>query len=97
MLRGQTMSALANTFTSLLDRTVIDQTGLPGGFDADADFNPEGLPGMVQLRADDPNRQPNDLPSIFTAIQEQLGLELESAHGPVDVFVIDHVEQPTPD
>jgi uncharacterized protein (TIGR03435 family) len=97
MLRGQTMSALANAFTSLLDRVVIDRTRLAGGFDADADFNPDGLPGMMQLSRDDPNGLGNDLPSFFTAIQDQLGLKLESTRGPVNVFVIDRVEQPTPD
>jgi uncharacterized protein (TIGR03435 family) len=39
----------------------------------------------------------DDGPSLFTALQEQLGLKLESTKGPVDVLVIDHVEQPTPD
>jgi len=95
MLRGQTMSAVANAFTRLLNRAVKDRTGLAGGFDADAQFNPEGLPGMLQLPPED--RLTNDAPSLDTAIQEQLGLKLESTHGPVDVVVIDHVEQPTPD
>jgi uncharacterized protein (TIGR03435 family) len=95
MLRGQTMSAFANVLTRLLNRTVTDRTGLAGGFDADAQFDPNGLPGMLQLRPEE--RAANDAPSLFTAIQEQFGLKLESTHGPVDVLVIDHVEQPTPD
>jgi uncharacterized protein (TIGR03435 family) len=65
------MSALANVFTRLLDRSVRDRTGLTGEFDADAQFNPEGLPGMLQLPRED--RQTNDAPSLDIALQEQLG------------------------
>lgn len=97
MVRGQTMRALANGFTSLLERVVIDQTGLVGGFDADADFDPVGLPGMLQLNSDDANRPSNDLPSLFTALQDRLGLKLESTRGPVEILVIDGVDRPTPD
>ena len=93
MFRGQTMNAVANAFTRLIGRVVRDRTGLSGGFDADAQFNPEGLPGMVQLPPAD--RQTSDAPSLDTAIQEQLGLKFQSTHGPVEILVIDHVEQPT--
>ena len=55
---------------------------------------PQGTPppGAPPLPPIDPNG-----PSIFTALQEQLGLKLDSARGPVDVLAIDRVEQPTPD
>ena len=89
------MRSLANALTLLLDRRVEDRTRLPGGVDADADFNPEGLPGMAQVSPDE--RRLNDAPPLFTALQEELGLKLESTKGPVDVLVIDHVERPTPD
>ncbi len=95
-LRGQTMSALANVLTSLLDRVVVNQTGLAGGFDADALFNVEGLPGMAAPPAGT-DGSANTAPSLFTAIQEQLGLRLDSTQGPVDVLVIDKVERPTGD
>jgi uncharacterized protein (TIGR03435 family) len=93
MLRGQPMKALAMAFSLLLDRPVVDRTGLTGGFDADAEFNPEGLPGMSQ----NPDRPARDVPSLFTALEEQLGLRLESTRGSVEIIVIDSVEQPTPD
>jgi uncharacterized protein (TIGR03435 family) len=92
IFRGQTMSAVANAFTMLIGRVVQDRTGLTGGFDADAQFNPEGLPGMSQLPTAD--RQANDVPSLDIAIQEALGLKLQSTHGSVEILVIDHVDQP---
>jgi uncharacterized protein (TIGR03435 family) len=44
-----------------------------------------------------PTPQADSGPSVFTALQEQLGLKLEATKGPVDVLVIDHAEKPTPD
>jgi uncharacterized protein (TIGR03435 family) len=73
-LRGQTMSAFAKLLTRLLNRTVMDRTGLAGGFDADAQFDPEGLPGMLQLRPEE--RPATDAPSLDTTMKEQLGLKL---------------------
>jgi uncharacterized protein (TIGR03435 family) len=93
MLRGQTMGALANAFTRVLDRVVKDRTGLTGGFDADAQFNTETLPAITPLPPE--ARPTNDAPSFNTAIQEQLGLKLEPTKAPVDVLVIDHAEHPT--
>ena len=93
MLRGQTMGALANALTQLLKRTVVDRTGLAGGFDADAQFDPRLLPGMMQLRPED--LPPNDAGSLVTTLQEHLGLRLQSTRGPVRVLVVDHVEHPT--
>ena len=95
-VRGQTMSALAYVFTVLLDRVVVNNTGLNGGFDADATFSTEGLPGMtVPLPASD--RAASVAPSLYTALEEQLGLKLRSTRGPVDVVVIDKLEHPTLD
>jgi uncharacterized protein (TIGR03435 family) len=76
-------------------RLVIDKTGLTGRFAFTLAWTPEQMPteppppGVPPI---DPNG-----PSFFTALQEQLGLKLESAKGPVDVVVIDSVERPTPD
>jgi uncharacterized protein (TIGR03435 family) len=77
-------------------RKVVDKTGLTGPFDCDLTWTPQNF----FQRSFDRERFPlidSDGPSIFTAVQEQLGLKLESTKGPVDVLVIDHVEQPTPD
>lgn len=75
-------AALANF---AVDQTVINRTGLDGAFDFELLFS--RLPS---------NERP-DAPSIFTAVQEQLGLKLEPARGPVQFLMIDKVEQPTPD
>lgn len=79
-----TMARLAASLSSQLQRIVLDRTGLAGGFDIDLRWTPE-------TAADTSG------PSLFTAVQEQLGLKLESTRGPVDLLVIDHVEPPTPD
>jgi uncharacterized protein (TIGR03435 family) len=86
-----------------LNRVVIDRTGLSGHFDAELRWTPENLPPraagipasqpvLVNGEAIDPNG-----PSIFTAVQEQLGLRLEATRTPVEVLVIDRVERPVPD
>ena len=71
------------------DRSVLDQTGLTGNFD----FNFEWTP---QNHGPDADPQPDDSgPAIMQALNEQLGLKLESKKGPVEVFVLDHIERPT--
>jgi len=91
-----TMENLAATLSRQLDRVIVDKTGLSGLFDANLEFAP--LPGQFgsQLGADAGASDPAAPASIFTALQEQLGLKLEAQKGPVDVLVIDHVEKPSP-
>ena len=71
----------------VLNRPVVDQTGLTGRFDLRLMWTPDGPPPATE-RADAP-------PDIFTAIQEKLGLKLVSTKAPVDVLVIDHAERPS--
>jgi uncharacterized protein (TIGR03435 family) len=68
-------------------RRLIDRTGLTGRYDFDLHWTPDDTP------VDSPRA---DGPSIFTAVQEQLGLKFESATAPVEVLVIDSAQQPTP-
>jgi len=70
---------------------VIDKTGLTGNYDFTLSFLPELDPGFV--RGDLPAAF-LDRPSIFDAVKQQLGLKLEPQKGPVEYFVIDHVEKP---
>ena len=73
-----------------IGRQVIDKTGLPGYFDMDLEFKfTFGPPGTAPAAADP------DSPSIFTAVQEQLGFKLESAKGKADVIVIDSADHPS--
>jgi uncharacterized protein (TIGR03435 family) len=85
------LSLLTIEIASFLDRIVEDRTGLTGRFDGHLDWTPDQFPS--DRPADLPPIDPKG-PSLFTAVQEQLGLKLESARGPVDVLVIDHVEHP---
>jgi uncharacterized protein (TIGR03435 family) len=97
------MTLLASMLAQVVQRPVVDRTGLAGGYDFDLRWTPDTLPARPPgTPADQPFRMNGvDIdptgPSIFTAIQEQLGLKLESTRGPVDVLVVDHIERPTPD
>jgi uncharacterized protein (TIGR03435 family) len=104
-LRGGAMpiEQFALSLSQFVGRTVLNKTGLMGVYDFSLTYTPEQMPGggapggnpgspLVNGQAVDLNG-----PSIFTAVQEQLGLKLDSQRGPVEVLVIDRVEQPTED
>ena len=84
---------LSRTYVSMLGRNVIDGTGLAGAFDIHLTWAMDS----AGARTGAIYNPPPDLagPSIFTALQEQLGLKLESTKGPVEVLVIDHIEKPS--
>ena len=86
--KGMTLPFFAQllSFVPDVQRLVRDRTRLDGQFDFDIDFAPVANTADAQAA-----------PAVFTALKEQLGLELRAATGPVDVVVIDAVEQPTPD
>jgi bla regulator protein blaR1 len=88
------IAILVNQLSQQLGSSVIDRTGLTGQYDFELKWTGEFSQPQGGLA--DAGPQPGlDGPSIFTAIQEQLGLKLESTKGPVDVLVIDHAEQPS--
>jgi bla regulator protein blaR1 len=96
---GIGIDQLIPVLSRILGRTVVDKTGLTGKFDIRAQWTPDqnqlrALAGGAQPDAQVPQFDPNG-PSMFTALQEQLGLKLESQKGPVDMIVIDHVEKPS--
>jgi uncharacterized protein (TIGR03435 family) len=87
------MQTLADLLASALDRLVVNQTGQEGEYDFKLQWTPdesEPKVGDADTGAFDPAG-----PSIFTAVQEQLGLRLESAKAPVEVLVIDRAEKPS--
>jgi uncharacterized protein (TIGR03435 family) len=90
------ISDLAPLLSGLLGRTVVDKTGLDGKFDVSMEWTADENRAL-QLAPDALRPPPSDTTgsSIFTALQEKLGLRLQSQKGPVTVLVIDHVERPT--
>lgn len=94
------MAVLANQIAQQLGRTVIDKTDLKGDFDITLEWTPEaghggGGPFGGPPSGDGPPPAGGNGPTIFTALQEQLGLRLESTKGPVEILVIDDVSKPT--
>jgi len=101
---GRTIAQFVTTVSDFVGRPVIDRTGLTGLYDFTLKFAPEGRNAgplgqtlaLLGAQGQAPPVDP-DAPSLSTALQEQLGLKLESARGPVEVVVIDRLEKPTPD
>ena len=98
------LANLTGMLTTYLHRPVLDRTDLTGKYDFTLRWTPDenqpqpssafqGPPGSSPNGI--PSTEPSGSPSLFTAIQEQLGLKLESGKGPVEFVVIDHVERPS--
>lgn len=85
--KGVPVSFIASLLASPAQRTVIDHTGLQGQYDFDLHFAPESVSTAGGTSTD---------PDFFHAVQEQLGLKLQSGKAQVPILVIDHVESPTP-
>jgi uncharacterized protein (TIGR03435 family) len=90
---GADLAQFAAFLSGQAGRPVLDRTGLTGVFDIKLEFAPEPPAALADTGT---GQAPNDTtwPSIFTAVQEQLGLRIESAKGPVETLVIDHAEKP---
>lgn len=92
---GQTLATFASYLGANVDRMVVDRTGLTDRYDFELAWTAD------DFRAEAPNAtvgaSPGDRAALFTALQEQLGLELEPAKGPVEFVVIDGAERPTAD
>jgi uncharacterized protein (TIGR03435 family) len=95
-LHAMTLDDLAKKLAIVLGRPVIDKTGMAGMFDFRLKFSPdEGTPGMPTQGGGQQPGADDAAPSIFTALQEQLGLKLEQAKGPGESLMIDQLERPS--
>jgi uncharacterized protein (TIGR03435 family) len=83
--QGLTTELIAEQLSLIAGRVVVDKTGLDGTYDLKLKWTPDDAPATV-----------DSSPSLFTAIEEQLGLQLKAAKEPVAVLVVDHIEAPSP-
>jgi uncharacterized protein (TIGR03435 family) len=84
--RKITMDRFAEVLARYVDLPVVNRTGLDGAFNLDLEWTP--------IRLSATNQEPPDGPSVFTAIQEQLGLRLVTQKTPIEMLVIDHADKP---
>lgn len=99
---GLSAVSLTNTLQRLLDRPIVDRTGITGKFDIHLEFALDSSITRFITRSCDPNcppvpdvADPSAAPSIFAALQTQLGLRLEPEKSSGEVLVIDHIERPS--
>jgi bla regulator protein blaR1 len=99
--QGLSLENLIEFLSQQLGRTILDKTGLTGTYDFALHWTPDDAPPQIAAGAEsgqpgnDGAPQTNTSPSLVTALEEQLGLKLESQKGPVDVIVVDHVDRPS--
>jgi uncharacterized protein (TIGR03435 family) len=96
MFGGYPLSFFANGLANEVARSVVDRTGLAGNWDFELTYARDAV-RQPDVTDPAPANVDPDGASLFTALQEQLGLKLESTKGPVRVLVIDRIEHPTPD
>jgi uncharacterized protein (TIGR03435 family) len=103
MGQGVELAVLVRQLSFQFHSSVIDKTGLTGKYDFDLKWAPDEMEGAAprspdseQPAANNPAPPVSSGPSIFTALEEQLGLKIESHKEPADVIVIDHIDQPSP-
>lgn len=96
---GMPISNLATSLAPQVGRIVLDKTELTGNYDFELTYAPEAIGGVGAPALINGGPVPVDpnAPNLFTALQEQLGLKLDSQRGPVEVVVIDRLEQPVAD
>lgn len=97
MVRNATMMEFTGLMQStVLDRPVVDQTGLDGRWDFRLKWTPdESQFGGMGIKVPPPSDAADAPPPLFTAVQEELGLKLEATKTAVEVLVLDHIEQPS--
>ena len=89
---GRPLTFLTNTLTAMTQRRVVDATGLTGDWEFDISFNPPAPPTGIDIPQEN-----LDAASLFTVLQEQLGLKLQASRLPMSVMVVDRVERPVED
>ena len=92
--RSIPMAQLATSLAPFVNRFVSDKTGLAGRYDVELKWTPDQVSSTA---SPDAVRDDSGAPSIFTALQEQLGLRLVPERGPVDALVVDRAEEPAPE
>jgi uncharacterized protein (TIGR03435 family) len=91
--RSMPVAVLAKALTTIVGREVVDRTALPGEWDWDLEWTPaDGEPGPPERPG---GATPKNGPSIFSALQEQLGIRLLADRAPLDVLVIDSIQRPS--
>jgi uncharacterized protein (TIGR03435 family) len=96
-VEGQQMSMqmLADVLSRVSGRPILDKTGLTGTYDLKLEWTPDVTDGPIKVNPAEPPPSDTSGPSLFTAIQEQLGLKLEAQKAPVDVYIVERVEKPS--